>query len=696
MSKLSVRRIFKASPSKIVFCDWTRTATRSWQNRPTEPPLEVVTRQRRRDFATPENLLTVATLLEYANAVQSALESESILTPDSTFVHPLHDILHHIEREWIFPQFAGLKRQGEEIITGHHTLTPDQLELLVAERLLPGQNSAYDDLLAWRHKLRTLRLMEQTQITAAPPMLGANPARDNYLYQVWIFYELGDYLNRTLGRESVEWQTAAQQITFTWQTNESTRTYHLRHDQTVPQQWANTPGLRPDFYIVPADAVTVLDEKQVVWSELGFILDAKYYRLRENARTPAGPIKRMIADLALAGVQHGALLFAFHGAPLGQDQETEVGVEATQTSHIVRPLPHAQRAVPDVTITNYQVSPTRLQETTTNDSVWFTLLNQVHRAIGQRLEPRCYGVFADTLTATAQGVLWAELPFPDYKNLGTSIPADELVFCPKPHIGRWRVDLVSASADCCKTAVCHIRHLKAVQSPRRLQRLEDVAEAIKSVSTDLDDEERARVATQQVKVIVERYASLLAPHLDDYRQRVKTQLFIQNFDTTPLLTDEQRNTLALADFLLEQIERIHAQNYSGPLLLYAGVLEEVIGATMATELNRLKPRLVDFKGNKLNWTLGNFGHYHRNKNEANYHAIKSTIVGNGHWNENSGMLLYSFDIWLGAMDTIATIRNKAAHAAKASRQQYNDFYEVYRGSPHSGFGGFSGLLAAWR
>jgi hypothetical protein len=56
--------------------DWGRTITASWRDRPGEMPLEVQTRQRRRHFATPENLLTVATLIEYRDAAQRLLDVE--------------------------------------------------------------------------------------------------------------------------------------------------------------------------------------------------------------------------------------------------------------------------------------------------------------------------------------------------------------------------------------------------------------------------------------------------------------------------------------------------------------------------------------------------------------------------------------------------------------------------------------------
>ncbi len=67
-----VRRLSFASPHALVIeeppargrVDWGRTCDAAWAERPGEIPLLLHTRQQRRSFATPENLLAVLTLLE--------------------------------------------------------------------------------------------------------------------------------------------------------------------------------------------------------------------------------------------------------------------------------------------------------------------------------------------------------------------------------------------------------------------------------------------------------------------------------------------------------------------------------------------------------------------------------------------------------------------------------------------------------
>ena len=105
--------------------DWSRTMAASQRDRPGEAPLEVQTRQRRRHFATPENLLTVVTLLEYRAAAQRLLESETAQEGARSIHHPLNELVDACTRELVFPQFAGLVRDAHAIIDGHATFAWD-------------------------------------------------------------------------------------------------------------------------------------------------------------------------------------------------------------------------------------------------------------------------------------------------------------------------------------------------------------------------------------------------------------------------------------------------------------------------------------------------------------------------------------------------------------------------------------------
>ncbi|NJP06387.1 MAG: hypothetical protein HC837_12545, partial [Chloroflexaceae bacterium] len=65
LSFVSPRAIIREEPPARGRIDWQHTLRAGWDECPDQPPLILHTRQHRRDFATPENLLTVVTLIQY-------------------------------------------------------------------------------------------------------------------------------------------------------------------------------------------------------------------------------------------------------------------------------------------------------------------------------------------------------------------------------------------------------------------------------------------------------------------------------------------------------------------------------------------------------------------------------------------------------------------------------------------------------
>ncbi|HEX6288301.1 MAG TPA: hypothetical protein VFZ66_03880 [Herpetosiphonaceae bacterium] len=676
--------------------DWSRTMTASWRERPGELPLEVHTRQRRRHFATPENLLTVATLIGYRSAAQKLLEAESARDSAQAIRHPLHEIIDGCTRELVFPQFAGLVSEATRIVTGSAGRTVADLERAVADNLLPGRNSAYDDLLDWRRKLERLRLLERTAVQEVQPMLGADPARDNYLYQLWLFYELGDLLQRE--RRLTSWDQHRMVITWRWGADAEPCEYCLQHDQAIPGStvlWPSAPGVRPDFYIARTDQQIVGDgpSSRVIWREPGFVLDAKYYRPRDSAKTPASPIKRMIADLQLTGERHGALLFAFHGGPLDALASDEAPGSTTPSSHEVAPDPAlAQYAQPDIRIHNWRASPRISGDLGDLERTLRRVLDRVHAALKQRIEVRCRGVFLDSLSANAHQQLATAAQLVLRDGAAVDVPLDDLLLCPKPHVAPWRVDLVRLSHDCCQNAVvCHIKGQPNVEKPQRLTALEQIAEAIRGAATGEDDDAVIEAANQQVLAITQRYAQLIQPDLAHYERWVRDRLEVGSlFDTTPLLTATERETLALARFLWEQIDASKASNYAGPTLLFTGALEALTRAT----IYRRCPTLRKPNGEALMRSLGALGN--SSQYPATWRMLYGSIVDGGYWNERfDPSSRYPLRTWIDRLRTIVDIRNQAAHAARVDRDQFNQIVVAIFGSSRTGIGLLSGLLLAW-
>lgn len=120
-------------------------------------------------------------------------------------------------------------------------------------------------------------LEQQTSLT-----LGADPQCDNYLYQLWIFYELAALLREggQLLADGLTFQP--MRLRFRWQDC----SYELFHDQTVPlpvSSWQSisevehhVPGVRPDFYIQRCDPSMqrVTADEKLIWREPGLIWDA--------------------------------------------------------------------------------------------------------------------------------------------------------------------------------------------------------------------------------------------------------------------------------------------------------------------------------------------------------------------------------------------------------------------------------------
>jgi len=211
--------------------DWPRTMEASFRTLPGEPPVQVQTRQRRRHFATPENLFTVAILLEYQATAQRFLDSEMAHDYAQALRHPLHGIVHACGRELVFPQFASLVPEASAIVEQRTRQLIADLEAQVADNLLPGRNSAYNDLLVWREKLVTLHLLERRSELAVQTMLGADPEEADYLYQIWLFYEIADLLQRR-GR-LLAWNPDDPAVTYTWGAADDQREYRLRHDRII-------------------------------------------------------------------------------------------------------------------------------------------------------------------------------------------------------------------------------------------------------------------------------------------------------------------------------------------------------------------------------------------------------------------------------------------------------------------------------
>ncbi|RRR65675.1 MAG: hypothetical protein EI684_22505 [Candidatus Viridilinea halotolerans] len=722
-----LRRLSFVAPRTLVIeappgrgrVDWERTLAASWRERPGEPPLLLHSRQSLRDFATAENLLTVVTLLEYRAAVRQLLLSGALGPESVTLRHPLNGIVERCERTLAFPQLAGIKNAAQALYErGEDALL--HLEQRVASAAIPGGNNAYDDLLAWRRRYRELQLLHRRSATTMTETLGANPQRDNRLYQLWILFELADLLERAGLLEATT--SLPEVLHFRWGDDTACVHYELRHDRGIPEQaevWQSEPahlkppGVRPDYYLRRRDPPMgqVCHDATVAWREPGVVWDAKYYRERDQQRVPSAPIKRMLADLALTGERRGLLLFAFlrgsEEPPASDDDKMDIAlahqagvpmhaaatsVTATGMTHQrLRPAATANQALdPAIQIEIVALNPQR--PTAEIHALLRQLLDAAQQALRTPLVPRCQGIFLDALSS-AEVVLpadrWGEV---------LPAPSDELLICPKPHIGPWRIDLVNRSVHCCQDGrLCHIIGQPDAQKPLRPPRdisslLHELDQIMAAQPAGERDEASISAVAERVQQLTRRYASIAQVNLAFYYERVQA---LGMRETFAQLGVAEQESLALAIFLTDQLFNIRANDYSAPAIHLASVVEiEVKRRIFAC------PDLVGTLASPKRQTLGVLAYLRRSDDqEGNWARISAHVAA--HWNEHPNPSdperLISFGDFLTiGLNRITQLRNQAAHTEPLPQRLYNELQDLIFQGNRLGYGALNVILSAWR
>jgi len=703
-----VRRLSFESPRHLVVEEppargrvhWERTLDAVWAERPGEPPLVLHTRQRRRDFATAENLLTGATLLEYEAGIRGILHGDRTLIGAQALRHPLNDLADRCGRELAFPQFAGLLPQARRIIDGADGGVA-ALEARVAAHDAPGGNRAYQDLLAWRTRWRTLQLLGRAPDEPTRDVLGADPQRDNYLYQLWIFYELADILQRDGKLLAIDTRPGQMALRFTWGADAAVCTYLLRHDQGVSapvSRWSaqpnlrDVPGVRPDFYLcrVEPPLAEVRDGDTQIWREPGVVWDAKYYRERESERTPSSPVKRMIADLALLGESYGVLLFAFLSG---------ASDAVTISDGVGAPQRLAPTIGADQTLTPQEVVARQLRPAIDLDQADLrirlsALLSDAHARLAQPRVPACYGIFLDALSVGERADI--------VDRYGTAIgaDADELLICPKPHIGPWRVDIVSRSVHCCMDArLCHIVGQANAQKPIRPPRdIDDLLTELEQMlgetgQTALDEQGQAAAAiADRVQRLTRAFADFIGVDFDFYYNRIRDLGMAQTLD---LLGPTERESLALSEFLKDQLDRIKAHDFSASAIHISSVMEVEIKQRVFQ-----CPDLVGDLTNPKKQTLGVLPYLRRSEDpDGNWQRIQAYVAA--HWNDHPDpddpvRVVRFDDLITKALTRIAQLRNTAAHTNPLPRREYTELQALIFQGGKLGYSALNALLLGWR
>jgi hypothetical protein len=409
--------------------DWSQTIERNLRRFPGQVPLQLTTRLRQRGMNTPENVLTVAIVLQLRQELQRAMHT-----------HFADEELSDIEQQF----FSSTdERAQRELASAYARLLQEQartavipqLVQQVAHSLRPGPNP-YRDLIHWWQRFTQFRVGLQD----AQRMLALNSTRQDtqvnaWLYELWIALEF-IHLLHTEGMLTPNDITIASdrlQCTFSWQQRRFRLHYNRQLDTSTGYalDWEHAPAARPDYSIERAQPLEVRYQQELIWREPPVILDAKYYLSGSDPALTHGPIKKMLGDMALLGATTGALFFPTIAEPASeQQQHTRTIQRSGQQYHPPTIPPH---------ITLYHLTPDMpfplLQQRLR------AILDYVVQALPERAQPVCQGILLDPTTVNA-----AQQRLPVHT-----------ILCPKAHIGPGVFDMVDAARDCLKNPrLCHV------------------------------------------------------------------------------------------------------------------------------------------------------------------------------------------------------------------------------------------------
>lgn len=648
--------------------NWERTLQQSWNEFPGETPLQVHTRTRRRDFATPENLLTIITLLEYSQHAQYLLEQERIQIGDEALRHPLHTIIENCERTLNFPQFAALRSTAQKILDNGET---EQLEAQLIERH-HQESSAYSHLLEWRQQYRSLQLLEYG---SAPDedVVGADPKRDNYLYQLWLFYELLDMLQREQCIESFE--SNPLRLRFRWGA-ESTL-YELRHDQERPVLWDNSPKVRPDYYIYRVDRTELRDGDRLIWHEPGYILDAKYYLPHDSDAMYSEARKRMLADLQLLGERHGALLFAYSHSEQTPD-------DAEQRPHQLGRL-HAKTDTgfnlsQHIQIDGWQIPP----HSAANGAAYLrTVLDRVHAQLATSIPIACHGVIGDVDTIRPGSQANATCPTCN----------GPLAYCPKPHVGPQHIDRVCTRCDCLSNKqVCHIIGQDEAFLPPMVQRTlttEDLSRNIeelkqwlnKHASINDTSEQAEQLRTQILNAIgarVDSFTKFNRVDLTSTRNNFRQWVFGDYWDTNSYqLSEQAREMLVSGEYIWNEVKDVRLEDWAACAVQYLRAFEYELHRRVYDVCNNqlIKQQYSKVQPMKPNeFTFGSLGGIYNNRtndtppfrNATNWSVLLEYVA------KPMGLSEADFGELCRKTSELAKSRNEVAHTKLISREKVQE------------------------
>jgi hypothetical protein len=633
--------------------DWPRTLAANWRRLPDHPPLSVVAHRRGRLFETPENLLAVTALLELRAAL---LRELGWIAPDQRHAllrQPLARFAERCDRMLALPPLAGLVPLAERARADDAWLARQ-----LAGRDLAGSQHAYGRLGPWRVALARL-----AGAGAQPLLLDASAMHDRELPRVdelfrwWLFYEWIDVAVQQ-GAELHRGEDHREAL-LSWPA--AARRCRLRRGAALDTPWQHAPPVVPDLDIEVQHAADPRAH-QVVLVAHWLPPDQPYH-----GGLPAA--KRLLADLLLSDRRHGVIV---HALPAGTSDAAcyHITPAADGLAHHPAPPPLDVWCVP----------PTSPERATSR-------IAAILAAAFQRLDPAppaCHGIFLDQLSVAERGA-------------AAGLHGDDLVLCPKPHLGPGRLDVVSRSLHCCRDATrCHIVGRPDAHPPLRPPRnVSDLQAEVRLLFVDgdparLDDALVERVSSAVIEVT--RSFAAITGVLNDLG-RFDARIADLGLDRSLGRLDRAgRESLALAIYIRDQLDDIQALDYSAAIVHVTRVIER--------ELAR---RIQHLDGWQTAWqrsrfvTLGTLPGARR-RDPAAWPDIRAMIAARwrGHVDPGDPDYHAGIDTFVDELAVIARIRNQAAHTTPVGRPAFRDaLRRIGGGSGPLRLGVLNTLLLAW-
>jgi hypothetical protein len=622
--------------------DWQRTLERASSQTPGQVPLSFAIRQRQQHNALPENLLTVALLLQHRQLVHEILrvdqQEEILMSQERQFLITIEERLEH---ELAQSQIHIL---AEEAQRGDVTILVEQVKL----QLHPGPNP-YRDLLEWWEHFSVLQ-RASAATTARLSFASShrqNEEMDLWLYELWIALELISFLQEQNALVPDTLTMVMDQLSFIFTWNE--RRYRFRYQRRgltgteVTHHWEQMPAVQSSYLIERDDPLIVEYKGKRNWQEPPVVVDVAYTAHNGEA------MQRLLGNMTVQATAIGFLI-----SPYGTDPTMDM--QRSGEAHYQ--LQMYSNRVQETHIELYKIMPdmplVQLQECLQ------AILHQVIANLPERPQPICCGVVLDKDSSNASGRM---------------LQNGYDVLCPKPHIGPDVYDLVSRERHCLQDPrLCHvIGQTIIIPQVKRVTNLDDLKQHIeqlgrygeatlKQAEKEKDEEKAEQFRTlilQQAGEMIEQYVRMRG-NTALQEKFLRDGIFGEYWNKHNYqLEPDTCNILISGEYVWDEYQNIQLDDWAAPAVQYCRALEREIKRRFYT------PVQAEYLTKAKSWTLGSiksmYADGHPSPANKDWQAFTKRAFAFGISEE---VLIQQFVEPMVKKEKISDVRNTVAHGQR--------------------------------